>query len=117
MAIKKPNNPFLLGGYYGRTHFCDREKELAVVLDNFENGRNTVLYGRRRLGKTVLIQHFMAELEAAKKAETIYIDLLATRDADEAVRQLTMAVHAKFEKTTGGISSSFLKLLGSVGSI
>jgi AAA+ ATPase superfamily predicted ATPase len=115
MAKKKPHNPFLLGGYYGRAYFCDREKELALMLDNFENGRNTVLYAWRRLGKTVLVQHFMAELEASKKAETLYVDLLATRDTDEALRQLTIAIYAKYGKTKGGISSTFLKLLGSVG--
>ena len=112
---RKLKNPFLLTGYYGKEYFCNREDELAALEDHFDNERNVVLYSWRRLGKTALIQCFMAELEAKKKAETIYIDLLGTRTIDDAILGITRAVFNKYGKTSSGISNAIVKLISSIG--
>ncbi len=108
-------NPFLLTGYYGKDYFCDREEELAALKNHFENERNVVLYAWRRLGKTALIQCFLSQLEGKNSAETLYVDLLGTRNIEEAVLQITKAIYNKYGKTSSGISASLMKLLSSIG--
>lgn len=39
----KPNNPFLISGYYSPEFFCDREQETVTILDALHNGRNVTL--------------------------------------------------------------------------
>ena len=53
----KPNNPFLIAGYYGPAYFCDRDRETDVMLAAINNGRNVTLISPRRMGKTGLINH------------------------------------------------------------
>lgn len=50
----KPNNPFLISGYYSPEFFCDREQETGTILDALHNGRNVALIAPRRMGKTGL---------------------------------------------------------------
>jgi len=108
-------NPFLLTGYYGKEYFCNREIELSKLQQHIDNERNVVLYSWRRLGKTALIHCFLNELEQQKQTETLYIDLLNTRNTDEVVLQITRAVFQKYGKTKSGISAAVMKLLGAVG--
>lgn len=113
--MKKLKNPFLLSGYYGKEYFCDRESELGTLQGHFENDRNVVLYSWRRMGKTALIKNFLSMLEEGVKAESLYVDLLGTRDMEMAIKQITQAVYEKFGKTKTGFSLSFQKLLSSIG--
>ena len=53
----KPNNPFLISGYYSPEFFCDREQETGTILDALHNGRNVTLIAPRRMGKTGLIKN------------------------------------------------------------
>ena len=53
----KPNNPFLISGYYSPEFFCDREQETGTILDALHNGRNVALIAPRRMGKTGLVRH------------------------------------------------------------
>lgn len=112
---RKLKNPFLLTGYYGKRYFCDREEELETLRQHFQNERNVVLYAWRRMGKSALIHCFLEELESQKQAECIYVDLLGTRNMEDAVLQITKAVYQKYGKTKSGIVPAVMKLLGSVG--
>lgn len=112
---KKPNNPFLINGFYGKSYFCDREKEVEIMLDHFKNERNMVIYAWRRLGKSSLIKYFMYLLEEKKQAETLYIDLLGTSTIEGAIRQISKAVYEKYGKTTSGISNTIIELLSKIG--
>ncbi len=58
----KPNNPFLIAGYYSPEFFCDRETEAATMMDALHNGRNVTLIAPRRMGKTGLIRHVFYRL-------------------------------------------------------
>ena len=51
----RPNNPFLIAGYYSPEFFCDRERETKDLSDALYNGRNVTLISPRRMGKTGLI--------------------------------------------------------------
>lgn len=59
----KPNNPFLISGYYGPEFFCDREQEAGSILEALQNGRNVTLTAPRRMGKTGLIRHVFYRLK------------------------------------------------------
>lgn len=110
-----PKNPFLLSGYHSIEYFCDREGKLAALNDHLYNGRNVVLFSWRRMGKSALIKRFLREKEAAAKIEYLYVDLLASRTATQAVELLIDAVYKKYGESTGGISASFRRLIASLG--
>jgi hypothetical protein len=112
MSKKRLRNPFLLSGFYNKEYFCDRETELLKLGEYFENERNVVLYSWKRLGKTALIKHFISTLEKEKRAETIYVDLLGTRDIKTAIWYITQAVYDRFGKTESGISESLESIGG-----
>jgi len=111
----KNTNPFNLSGFAGKAYFCDREDELALLRENVDNGRNTVLFSWRRMGKTSLVRYFLSALEKDKQAETLYVDLLATRNTEEAIKAITQATYERFGKTQKGFSQSFRRLIGRLG--
>lgn len=59
----KPNNPFLISGYYSPEYFCNREQETQTITDALYNGRNLTLIAPRRMGKTGLIKHVFPRLK------------------------------------------------------
>ncbi len=112
---KKLNNPFVLSGYYGPEYFCDRESELQQIHDNITNERNLVIYSWRRLGKTALIHRYLSEFDSKKKNDSLYVDLLATRNIEEAIQQIAEAVYEKYGNTKSGLNQALFKLLGGLG--
>lgn len=112
---QKPNNPFVLTGYHGSAYFCDREAELDALRDHIANDRNVVLYAWRRLGKTVMLKRFLELCEKELNMETLYVDLLATRDEEGALRQLGQAVIRRYGNTSRGLSGQLRKVLGQIG--
>jgi AAA+ ATPase superfamily predicted ATPase len=92
MKNREPVNPFLLSGYYSRAYFCDREKETRQLISNAENGVNTTLLSLRRMGKTGLLQHVLAQLPK-KKMMGIYLDIFDTTDFAGLTNKLATAVY------------------------
>ncbi|MBL7111161.1 MAG: hypothetical protein ISS19_04390 [Bacteroidales bacterium] len=113
--MKKLQNPFLLVGFYSKEYFCDRESEMEELKDHFNNERNVVLFSWRRIGKTALLKYFMAETIKDGEVETLYVDLLGTRDMSTALKRISQAVYEGFGETTSGISSAFKNLLSKTG--
>lgn len=113
--MKKPGNPFVLASFISKDYFCDREKELVWLQDQFVNGRNMVLYSWRRMGKTSLIHCFSNLYESTLGFETIYVDLMSTQSLEDAIRSIAQAVHQKYGRTTGGISKTMGALLARLG--
>jgi len=113
--MEKLKNPFLLIGFYGKEYFCNRESEMKIMRDHFDNERNIVIYSWRRMGKTVLIKYFLTCMEKEQNAATLYVDLLGTRDISSAIKHIIQAVYDRFGKTSSGISASFRKMLGRLG--
>lgn len=108
-------NPFLLSGYLGKDFFCDREKELSLLHEHLSNGRNTVLHAWRRLGKTSLIKRLEEDLESSGKWDCIYVDLLGTRNTEDAIKSLIRGVYQKYGKNSVSFLRSFLQLMGGLG--
>lgn len=87
------DNPFIFNGYSGKELFCDREKELAQMVEFVESGVNTTLIAQRRMGKTGLIFRLMDELSSRKSSVIpIYTDIFATRNMDDLNRTLATAI-------------------------
>ena len=83
----KPNNPFLISGYYGPELFCDREQEAGSILEALQNGRNVTLTAPRRMGKTGLIRHVFYRLkELQPDIATFYLDIYSTQSLGDFVR-------------------------------
>lgn len=112
---KKTDNPFILTGYMGRKWFCDRDEELRQLGEHLSNGRNVVLYAWRRMGKTAMIKCLFDELKSQGEKETLYVDLMATQNQEEAVRAITRAVYGTFGKTSSGISAALRTMLSAIG--
>ena len=89
----KPNNPFLISGYYSPEFFCDREQETRTILDALHNGRNVTLTAPRRMGKTGLIRHVFYRLkELQPDIATFYLDIYSTQSLGDFVRLFAGAV-------------------------
>lgn len=89
----KPNNPFLISGYYGPEFFCDRETETATIIDALHNGRNITLIAPRRMGKTGLIQHTFHQLKKQNPdIVTLYMDIFATQSLGDFVKLFASTV-------------------------
>ncbi|MAY84375.1 MAG: hypothetical protein CMP59_09615 [Flavobacteriales bacterium] len=113
---KEVKNPFILGGYHSADYFCDRESKLAALNNHLHNERNVVLFSWRRLGKSALIKRFLSEKEKSAKIEVIYIDLLASRNMDQAVELIVEAVFKRFGRSEEkSISDSFSSLMQALG--
>ncbi len=83
----KPNNPFLISGYYSPEFFCDREQETRTILDALHNGRNVTLTAPRRMGKTGLIRQVFYRLkEQQPDIATFYLDIYSTQSLGDFVR-------------------------------
>jgi hypothetical protein len=63
------------------------------------------------MGKTALLKQLINHLENEKLADTVYVDLLGTRDIEAALIHITQAVYNRFGKTGSGISSAFQRSL------
>lgn len=94
----KPNNPFLISGYYSPEFFCDREQETRTILDALHNGRNVTLIAPRRMGKTGLIRHAFYRLkEQQPDIVTFYLDIYSTQSLGDFVRLFAAAVLGKLD--------------------
>ena len=83
----RPNNPFLISGYYSPEFFCDRERETETILDALYNGRNLTLMSPRRMGKTGLISHAFYRLsERNADIKTFYLDIYSTQNFQDFVK-------------------------------
>jgi hypothetical protein len=83
-------NPFIITGYQGNEYFCDRENETKSMLENLVNGRSTTLTSIRRMGKTGLIRHCLANLP--ENFTGIYVDILPTENMHDFLNALVSAI-------------------------
>ena len=83
---------FPLGVATGVAH-CNRTKERAELGRNMLDVRHTWLWGRRRMGKTSLVEQVVEDLHrAGRKVAATTIDLLVAHDARDFEAQLLEAV-------------------------
>jgi AAA+ ATPase superfamily predicted ATPase len=80
----KELNPFITKGYVSKDLFCNRETELKILENNFNNNIDTTLISPRRMGKTGLIYRFF-DLLNNKNGDfiTIYADIFSSRSLED----------------------------------
>ncbi len=94
----KPNNPFLIAGYYSPEYFCDRVHETATITDAMCNNRNLTLVAPRRMGKTGLIKHVFYKLQHEQSdAITLYMDIYPTQNLGDFVHLFANTVLGKLD--------------------
>ena len=110
----KPNNPFLISGYYSPEFFCDREQETGTILDALHNGRNVTLIAPRRMGKTGLIRHAFYRLkEKQPDVVTFYMDIYSTQLLGDFVRLFASTVLGQLDSAPQkALSFTFDELTG-----
>jgi uncharacterized protein len=105
------SNPFITTGYQGSEYFCDRKEESGMLLSNLINGQSTTLVAIRRIGKTGLIRHVLAQLP--ENHTGIYLDILPTENLKEFLNVLATAVFSTLPEQTksGNKILDFIKSL------
>jgi len=94
----KPNNPFLITGYYSPQYFCDRRQETETMINALHNGRNITLIAPRRMGKTGLIKNIFYKLhEQQPDILTFYMDIYSTQNLGDFIRLLASTVLGKLD--------------------
>lgn len=88
----RPNNPFVIGSYWGSHYFCDREQETAELIRDLNNGRSVVLIAQRRMGKTGLVMHTFQQEEVSRNYYVFFIDIFATSSLREFVYAFGSAI-------------------------
>ncbi len=97
----KPNNPFLISGYYSPEYFCDRKRENETIKNALCNGRNITLIAPRRMGKTGLVKHVYHCLrEEQPEVETFYMDIYSTQNLGDFVRLFASSVLGRLDSTS-----------------
>jgi hypothetical protein len=71
-------NPFVFGKIVEDQQFCPRESLTASLATCIESGQNTVVYGRRRVGKSSLVLHACKRFP---KRSRLLVDLFFSKDA------------------------------------
>ncbi len=105
---KKITNPFITISYAGKEYFCDRKNETETLISGLKNGRNITLISPRRMGKTGLIKHIFAEIEAENKdIRCFYLDIFSTSCLADFVKILG-------ETVIGGLDSSSTRVINKV---
>lgn len=72
------NNPFVLIGDIPAQYFCDRQQEVARLIQGIQGGENICLVSERRMGKSRLVKHCYKLLEIHDAYYLFYVDLLHT---------------------------------------
>lgn len=74
-------NPFVFGSVTYGANFTDRKEESHRLLQNFNNGVNTLLISPRRIGKTSLVRRVSEMAEPSLKF--VFIDIFSCRSEAE----------------------------------
>lgn len=79
-------NPFVYEEFAVGGHFCGREPEIETFLNYAEDGKNILLYSRRRYGKSSLVKEIFENHLDPKKYLLVYVDLFEILDEEDFAR-------------------------------
>lgn len=83
MALKKAGGNWVQGD-----HFFDREVDLEALKERMMDGTHTLLSAPRRIGKTSLVRELLRQLTEEGTYETIFVDLEAASDPQDAIAEI-----------------------------
>ena len=73
--------PFIYGKTVTGKYFINRENEKKRLINNFQNGINTILISPRRYGKTSLVKEVIRDFPG-DKIKFVFFDLFSIRDEE-----------------------------------
>lgn len=114
MMNNEINNPFVVGKYVSPDYFCDREEETAFLKKQTDNGRNTALMAPRRLGKTGLIHHFLAQDEIKERYYVFFVDIYATGSLSEFAYLLGNVIYKQLKPLRTQWTEKFFQVITSL---
>lgn len=95
-------------------NFCGREKELKQLKTLVQDGKNVVLFGDRRYGKTSLIEHCQRQLNGEKNILFAYADLFSCVTPQDVATEIYTSVYKampfNIERTLKEIAGSFSRM-------
>jgi AAA+ ATPase superfamily predicted ATPase len=83
------DNPFVYEGFALDTKFCGREEEIIYLDQVVKYSNNLVLFSKRRMGKSSLIQEFIQNRVDRNKYICIYVDLFEISSKLDFIRLIT----------------------------
>lgn len=97
----KPQNPFLIVGYYSPEYFCNRNSETETIINALRNDRSLTLIAPRRMGKTGLIKNVFYKLYSNKEqVETFYMDIYSTQNLHDFTQTFASTILGQLDSTT-----------------
>lgn len=108
-----PANPFFTKINIPDEYFCDRKRETEKLIDLLINDNNIVLKSPRRLGKSSLLMHVLAQPSIRDRYNTLFVDIYGTRNMMEFVKEFQSAfLEAPFALTKRGAEKVKKLLMG-----
>lgn len=113
-TMENVKNPFLVTGYLSPEYFCDREKETERIISAMDNNRNITLLSLRRMGKTGLIKNVFYYLKKERPFRLLYVDIMATNNMAELVRELGNAVIREEKERSANFLNKLITFLSGI---
>lgn len=83
-------NPFVLHHHPNPEYFCDRVSLLNTLQQHLDAGRNLMLFGERRMGKTALLKRVLQDRR--HKVSGVLVDLMPCENLGDAVTRIANAL-------------------------
>jgi len=107
-------NPFKFGMNVTDANFLNRESDKKRLLNNFNNGINTIIISPRRWGKSSLVKESI-RLMTDKNICIVYIDMFFVRSEEEFytiyAREILRATENKLEERIGSIKKFLSQII------
>ena len=85
-------NPFRYGALAFDEAFTDREREIAELRADIENGQDVVVFAPRRYGKTSLVWRVQQQVVAAGVL-VAHVNLMTTPTSEKLAEKLARTIH------------------------
>lgn len=93
-------NPFYFRVIPLKGPFCNREKELDLLVSHAQNKANVVFFSPRRYGKTSLVHRVQEKLKG-KGVATVYIDLFGIDSQEDLAARMASRLYVYCQKNEG----------------
>jgi AAA+ ATPase superfamily predicted ATPase len=106
-------NPFEYGGVVSGDAFCNREKEVADLLQAIENNEKLFVFSERRYGKTSLVRTALGKLPK-KGCVCAYVDLWPTDSEAAFVTAVAKAITESTSTSVDKVLETAKRFFGSL---
>jgi len=106
-------NPFEYGGVVSGDAFCNREKEVADLLQAIENNEKLFVFSERRYGKTSLVRTALGKL-SKKGCVCAYVDLWPTDSEAAFVTAVAKAITESTSTSVDKVLETAKRFFGSL---